>query len=295
MSDRKTVIALGYFDSVHKGHRLVMQKARELADKDNSNLAVFTFKGNLKKAVVGDDEKYVYSYREREDIIKEMGVDEVYFAPVNKEFLSLDRNEFLELINQKYDISCYFSGEDYKFGFKGLGDKEFLSDYAESHGQRYVVCQTENYLNDKISTTRIKECLKNGDIKNANQMLGRSYSVTGKVFEDRKVGRKLGFPTVNIALEKDKFQLKGGVYKGWVNLDGKEYKAIINYGARPTYDLDNKLIEAHIVDFNGDLYGKVITLYFDAFMRDIKKFQSEAELTKQLSEDLRAVKGGRYD
>ncbi len=295
MSDKKTVIALGYFDSVHIGHRKVMQKARELAQKTNSNLAVFTFKGNLKEYLKCEDGKCVYTPCEREQLIKEIGVDEIFFAPVTKEFLSLDKREFLDFINKRYDIRCYVSGEDYRFGNKGLGDSDYLREYAKSKGQDYVVCQTENFQGEKISTTRIKKCLKDGSVKKAGQMLGRSYSVTGRVFEDRKIGRKLGFPTVNIAIDKDKFQLLGGVYKGSVYINGVKYSAIINYGARPTFDLQNKLVEAHVVDFNGDLYGKEITLYFEEFMRDIIKFDNENQLKEQLEIDLKNAKENNND
>ncbi len=295
MSDKKTVIALGYFDSVHMGHRKVMQKAREKAQSLGANLAVFTFNGNLRAAVKGEREKSVYTPYEREQILKELGVKEVYFAPVTKEFLDLSRLEFLDLINEKYDIACYVSGEDYRFGKDGAGDKDFLSEYAKNKGQDYVVCPTEKYRGDKISTTRIKVALFNGMIKEAGEMLGRSYSVTGVVFEDRKVGRKLGFPTVNIKIDREKFKLFNAVYKGRVTFDGVEYKTVINYGARPTYELGEKLIEAHIVGFNGNLYGKEITVYFDKLIRGIKRFSSEEELKIQLEKDVEGVKEGKYD
>ncbi len=295
MSDKRTVIALGYFDSVHKGHRKVIQKARELAEKYSAKLAVFTFGGNLKGAILGEEEKCVYTPYERKLIMEELNVNEVFFAPVTKEFLGLDKKEFLDFLNRKYNIACYVSGEDCRFGHKGLGDKEFLKEYAKAHLQEYFICSTENYKEDKISTTRIKENLRIGKVKEAGEMLGRSYSVTGKVFEDRKVGRNLGFPTVNIKIDKDKFKLLEGVYKGRAIACGVEYKAVINYGARPTYDLNEKLIEAHIVDFSGDLYGRETTIYFDNFMRSIIKFTSEKELKSQLELDLKGVKEGKYD
>jgi riboflavin kinase/FMN adenylyltransferase len=295
MLDNKTVIALGYFDSVHIGHRQVIKKARETAEKLSANLAVFTFGGNLKGAIFGEDEKCVYTPVERKAIMSEIGVSEVFFAPTTKEFLSLDKKEFLDFINQKYNIVCYVSGLDYRFGKNGLGDKDFLKEYATSHSQDYLICDTENYKKEKISTTRIKECLAKGKVKEAGEMLGRSYSITGKVFEDRKVGRKLGFPTVNVKIDREKFKLLCAVYKGRVNLGGIDYDAVINYGARPTFDLDNALIEAHIVDYNGDLYGREITIYFENFMRKIKKFSSIDELQEQLREDVREVKEGKYD
>ncbi len=296
MSDKlKTVIALGYFDSVHIGHQRVLNTARRYALERGARLVVFSFGGNLKAVISGNDDKSVYLPSERLLIINDLGADEVFFAPVSKDFLGLECKEFLALINEKYKIVCYVSGEDYRFGRQGLGDTNYLKAYAKENCQEYIVVPTENFEGEKISTTRIKWLLSMGEIKKANKMLGRAYSLTGKVFEDRKVGSKLGFPTVNIRLDKEKFKIKDGVYKGRVVLNNTEYSAIINYGARPTFDLSEKLIEAHIIDFNGNLYGKEIKLNFDVFMREIKKFSSQQELKAQLEKDLQNVREGKYD
>ncbi len=284
------VLALGYFDSVHLGHQAVITKAKELAKKLNAKTVVVTFDGNL-RAVLGDGtSKSVFSKAEREVFIKNLGVDEIYFAPSTKEFLALSKQEFLEFLNRKYTVLGFVSGQDYKFGKNGSGTVVDLSNYAKHNGQE---CITLGLLKDgdlRISTTAIKEFLTSGNIEKANQFLGRAYSVTGTVFADRKVGSKLGFPTVNIEIEKDKHRLKNGVYGGRVTIENVEYLAIINYGARPTFDLDKKLIEAHFVDFDGMLYGKEITLEFDFFMRDIKRFDSAEELKKQLEIDKQIVK-----
>ena len=109
------------------------------------------------------------------------------------------------------------------------------------------------------------------------------------------MGKKLGFPTVNLHVNKHKFNILDGVYKGHVFIDSVKYDAIINYGARPTFNLDEKLLEAHILDFDGDLYDREITVFFDQFMRNIQKFSSSCELQSQLQIDLRNVKGGKYD
>ncbi|MBR1968513.1 MAG: riboflavin kinase, partial [Clostridia bacterium] len=123
----------------------------------------------------------------------------------------------------------------------------------------------------------------------------RNYSVTGKVFKDREVGSTIGFPTANIKLESDKFCIKDGVYAGITEIDGKVYKAIINYGARPTFNLKDKLIEAHIDGFDGNLYGREITLEFTSRIRDVKKFNGEEDLKAQLEKDLKGLKDGIYD
>lgn len=296
MSDKvlkRAVIALGYFDSVHRGHKKVIERAKEEAEKLGAITVVFTFEGNL-KALLGDGkDKVVYTAKEREKFIKNLGADEIYFAPVDFGFLSTGKLAFLNMLNRAYDIVCYVSGEDYRFGKFGKGNVDDIKRYAGEKGQGAIVVETLNDSGEKISTTAIKRFLSKGDIEGANRLLGREYSVDGEVFEDRKVGSTIGFPTVNIKIGKDKHRLKDGVYAGKTEIDGKEYKAIINYGARPTFNLDEKLIEAHIVDFSGVLYGKTLTIRFDRYMRDIVKFNDSLELKKQLQKDLAEVKGDK--
>ena len=289
------VIALGYFDSVHLGHKRVIERARLKAEELGAKTVVFTFKGNLKAELYGENQKTVFTPEERERFIKDLGVDEIFFAPVDIDFLSMAKLAFLNMLNRKYNIACYVTGSDYRFGRFGKGSAADITRYAKEKGQDYIIVETLNFGEEKISTTAIKKLLSSGEIKKANQLLGRAYSITGTVFEDRKVGKKLGFPTMNIKIEKDKHRLKDGVYAGKVCIDGVEYSAIINYGARPTFDLSEKLIEAHAIDFSGDLYGKTVTIKFTAFMRDIKKFTDTEELSSQLQSDLDAVKKGIYD
>jgi len=298
MSDKilkPTVIALGYFDSVHEGHKKVIREARSYADEHGYTLTVFTFEGNLKATLNGTDDKCVYLPKEREKFLRELGADDIYFAPVDFNFLSTGKLAFLNKLNRKYRIKCYVSGLDYRFGKFGKGDISDIERYALAHDQDRIVVDTFEFDGEKVSTTQIKSLLSAGDIKKANFLLGRNYSVTGEVFKDRNLGAKLGFPTANIKLDKDKFRIKDGVYSGLIKLDGKDYRAIINYGARPTFALSDKLVETHVIGFNGDLYGREITVEFLSRMRDVKKFSSEMELARQLQDDLRAVEEGKYD
>ncbi len=291
LNKEKTVIALGYFDSVHLGHRKVIEKAKRYAEKQGASLAVFTFKGNLKAFLSAQKEKNVYTAKEREKLLKDIGADQIYFAPVNKTFLDKGRLAFLNLLNKKFDIIAYFSGDDYSFGKFGKGKIDYLSKYAKSHGQEHVVVKTFISGGERVSTTRIKGELEKGNIKNANVLLGKDYSITGKVFGDRKVGTSLGFPTLNLKIDYSKITLKNAVYSGYIYWKGKEYKAIINYGARPTFNLEEKLVEAHVIDFDFNLYGKEITLYFSDYLREIKKFKDKTELISQLKRDVLSVKG----
>ena len=285
------VLALGYFDSVHLGHRSVITEAVNYAKKLNAKSVVVTFEGNLRAFVGGDGSKTVFNATEREKFIKDLGVDEIYFAPITPEFLSMSGRDFLDHLNEKYSVIRYVSGEDYKFGSKASGTVESLIAYAKEHNQDVVSVPTLLYNGERISTTSIKGLLTNGEILAVNNLLGRKYSVTGTVFSDRKVGTSIGFPTVNIKIDKDKHRLKDGVYAGEVEIQNKVYKTVINYGARPTFDLNEKLLEAHIIDFSGSLYGQTLTIKFDRFLRDIIKFNRTEDLVCQLKKDTETVKG----
>lgn len=294
MSDKelkRAVIALGYFDSVHRGHKKVIEKAKELASSLNAITVVFTFEGNLKAVLGNNQEKVVFTPLERQKFIKDLGADEIFFAPTNKDFLSMEKGDFLRLLNKSYNVLSYVSGQDYRFGKFGEGTVDDIEHYALNHGQTAHVVNTLCVNGKRVSTTAIKGLLSAGDVENANLLLGRKYSITGKVVEGRKVGGKIGFPTVNVSIDKDKHRLKDGVYQGEVDIDGKTYVAVINYGARPTFNLDEKLIEAHVIDFNGVIYGKTLTLRFSRFMRDIIKFNNCDELKEQLIKDVKRVKG----
>ncbi len=295
LDKQKTVIALGCFDSVHLGHQKVIKTAKKYADENGLTLTVFTFSGNLKAIIGSNDEQNVYLTEEREKLLKSLGVNDIYFAPSTKEFLSTDKKDFLDHLNQKYNIACYFSGEDYTFGAFGKGDVCYLSAYAKEHNQKHMVVKTLNMFDQKISTTLIKKHLKDGQIDKVNLLLGRNFSVCGTVFKDRQVGKSLGFPTANIKLDKDKICVKTGVYVGKTKVDVKEYLSIINCGARPTFNLNESVIESHLIDFNGNLYGKKIEVYFLSYLRDIKKFESQDKLKEQLSFDIIKAKERKYD
>ena len=285
-----TVVALGYFDSVHLGHRKVIETAQALAKELSATTTVFTFGGNLRATLSRRNDKYVYSLAERKDILKEMGVDDVFVQPVDFTFLSMGKLAFLNMLNRKFDIKGYVSGVDYKFGKFAKGTTDDLEKFAEANSQVYKIVETLNEDGKKVSTSRIKIMLSSGDIKGANALLGRPFSVSGTVVKDRGVGTTLGFPTANIKIEKHKQTVKEGVYAGHVFIDGEYHDAVVNFGSRPTFGGNETLLEAHIADFDGDLYGQNLTVFFDRYLREIRKFFSEEELKKQLAQDIAAIK-----
>lgn len=293
--NKPVVLALGYFDSVHRGHRAVIKSATEYALKNKAESVVYTFSGNFKASLGGENVKFVYTDKERAEIYKSLGCDRVVFVCANKKFLSMGRLAFLNMLNRKFNVIGYSCGKDYRFGKDGKGDVNYLLSYAKKRGQTVQALDILTSDSEKISTTLIKTLLSKGEVYKAGELLGRDYSVSGVVVSDRKIGSKLGFPTINIKLDKEKQRLLDGVYAGYVERGGVIYKAIINYGARPTFGLDEKLVEAHLIGFSGNLYGEDITVYFKKFIRNVNKFKDTDELIRQLNTDLETVKEMIYD
>ena len=282
----KTVIALGYFDSVHTGHRKVILEALKLAKSQNATLTVFSFNGEL-KGRFSDSRGYVYSPRERKQIFDSLGVDQVFFAPVTKSYLDKSKLAFLSDINSRLDICAYVCGSDYTFGKNASGNISFLKEYAKKLGQQVVCIELKAIGGEKVSTTKIKTLLGEGNIREANELLGSKYFITSTVIRGRGMGKKLQFPTANLVIDSNKCQLKEGVYSGEAIVDGTKYKAVINYGNCPTFNENKKILEAHILGLDCDVYGKEITVFFTRFLRNVVKFDSAEDLQNQIRKDIR--------
>lgn len=282
------VIALGYFDSVHLGHKKIIECAAFAAWRLSVKSVVFTFDGEPGKKQDGGS---VLTTAERKSVIcGELGADELLIVKPDSEFMATDKTRFLEFLDEKYDILGYVCGFDYTFGCGASGNAAFLESYAIAHGRFTEIIGEVTAGGEKISTTRVKRLLADGEVEKANLLLTVPYFVTGKVEHERGVGRQIGFPTVNVFPESDKFPLKNGVYAGHITVNGKRYKTITNYGSRPTFGLDKRVVEAHIDGFDGDLYGQTVTLYFDRYLREIIKFDNVSELVLQLKKDIGAIR-----
>lgn len=289
LNKKKVIVALGFFDSVHLGHKRVISKAKILAKELGATPVVFTFAKNVKAYFSSENEREVFTKEERKIILNSLGIREILFAPVNKTFLSKGRLSFLKYLENKYDVLGYVCGDDYKFGKGAKGNAEYLNTYASKTNKIVKIVKSVNYEKQRISTTLVKKLLSNGEIEIVNKLLSKKYFVLGKVFKDRQVGTTLGFPTLNVLVNSQKHLLKFGVYQGEIKLNGKTYKAVINYGNRPTFDLNKTLIEAHVLGYNGNLYGKTVAITFTKFMREIQKFSSKEELVARLRLDVEKV------
>ncbi len=270
------ILALGYFDALHKGHIAVMEKTVQTASSLNFTPAVLIFKG-------GKSKTDLFTIEERIQKIKNLGAKLIIVKELDVEFMAKSAEEFLNELSSLYKLEKVVSGSDFTFGKNATGNVQTMIDYLGR--DRVLTLDLVGSYGTKISTTDIKNLLSKGDVKLANERLGSPYFISGKVVKGKNLGEKIGFPTANIILSNEKFKIQPAVYKTKVTIDNKEYFAITNYGAQPTVNGENLVVETHILDFNGDLYGQDLTVYFLDKIRDIKKFNSVEELKTQLELD----------
>ena len=284
-----TVIALGYFDGVHLGHKEVIEAAVKEAKKRNIKSAVFTFtddKRVSKKALRG----VLYSADMRRELISRLGVDLV-FMPDFSQFCSLSPKEFVELLSKKYFAVALVCGEDYKFGKMAQGDIKMLKSLACDLGIEVFVQKKVEYLGQEVSSSRICKALEDGKISLANKLLGRNYSFKSEVVSGKHIGSKSLFPTINQKLFDSSVKVKNGVYSSKVLIDGERLTAVTNIGVCPTVqNTDEVVSETYIIDKDISLYGKSVEVELIEFLRDEKKFNSIKELKEQISMDVEAAK-----
>ena len=270
-------LVLGFFDGVHIGHQEMIKKAVESGDT-----AVMTFDISP-SFILGKTIKYSYitSLFDKANVLQNLGVKYLYILRMSKLLLDLTKEEFIEKILKKINPKRIYIGEDYHFGKGGEGsaidlEKEFnvyVSNLVELNGE-------------KVSSRVIREHIASGNMQLVETELNRPYQVTGLVIEGAHNGEKLGFPTANLELTYPYVLPKIGVYTGYVKLLSSKYKAIISMSTHPTImELNDPIIEVHLLSYKGDLYGKEIEVQFKEYIRDIKKFGTLEELSEQLTKD----------
>lgn len=270
-----SAMLLGGFDGLHVGHRQLLARAKA------SGLPVGVM------TIVGcKDGQSLFTFAERERIFKEGGADFVFELPF-EEIKDLSPTEFLQKLTKEFSPKLFVCGEDFRFGKGAAGMPSMIENAVQV---RVEILPLVEQNGEKISSRTVKALLQEGRVEEANGLLQENYFVCGEVIADRQVGRTIGFPTANVRYPKEKFPIKKGVYETRVNVDGKTYKGITNYGARPTFDNTEILTETYLDGFDGDLYGQVLKVEFVRYLRDIRKFDSAEALKKQLTEDVRRIR-----
>lgn len=283
--DREVCLALGYFDSVHLGHRHVIAAARELAKKSGVACAVATFTNNAYK-LFNRDEKAVYTYSERCEILDGL-CDFVLPMRFDAHLKNMPAEEFLDKLFSHYKIRSVVCGYDYLFGAGSKGDATLLKQYCERHGVECLVVDKYELNDVRVSTTVIKEFLASGNVEEANKFLGNPFFVKGKVVRGRGAGRMFDIPTANIKLSADKLLPAAGVYGTICIVDGEKYEGATNVGGRPTFGLSKTVVETMLKDFSDNIYDKEVKISFYKYLRPVTKFDTPAHLSKQVHEDIK--------
>ena len=279
----KIIYALGFFDGVHIGHAALLTACRGLANALSCAAGVVTFGSHPDGLVSGRAPRLINTPREREQILRnKFQMDTVVTLPFDEEMRSMPWRDFLEMLRRDYGACGFVSGEDFRFGYKGAGTARLLQQYCAEEKLPCTVVPEQVVDGVRVSSTYIRSQLEDGDMATAVKFLGHPHYLTGTVVHGRALGRRLGIPTANLQLPEGLVVPRFGVYACLVNIDGKTYAAVTNIGTRPTVEGENITVEPWILDFEGDLYGREITLEFHRFLRPEQKFPSLRELKEEI-------------
>lgn len=287
-----TVVTIGKFDGLHKGHGKLFSVLAENAN--GREKVVLTFAAKPIDVINRSKTLTIMTEQEKRLLCEQKGMDYYVSLPLSQEFLDLSPEAFIkDVLIDVMDMSLIVCGPDFTFGKFGAGDTELLKKMGKYYGYEVIVVEKEQYQNKDIGSTEIRSKITEGEIKAANEMLGHPFSVIGKVTEGKKLGRKIGFSTANIIPDITKILPPRGVYRTKVRVGEECYDAISNIGINPTVEDGNiTKIETHIIDVKEDmdLYNEIIEVQFYDFIRPEKKFDSVDELKAQINNDIEAVK-----
>lgn len=286
--DESYALAIGFFDGLHKGHKTVIQTAIDHAKAIGIQSAVMTFNPHPSH-VLGDGKNkvgYITPYKEKVDILKSLGVDTLFIVEFDHALASLLPEQFVDVFIKGLNVKHVVAGFDFSFGSRGAGTMEDMKRLADGQYETTVVGKVIDQ-EDKISSTRIRKRLSEGKVEEASVLLGRNFRTIGTVIHGEKNGRKLGFPTANVLPPKDSILPLNGVYAVRFIVDGQSYDGVCNVGIKPTFEKDDEqvMVEVHLLQFEGDLYGKAVVVEWLYFIREEKKFDSFEALIEQINKD----------
>ncbi|MBQ1270641.1 MAG: bifunctional riboflavin kinase/FAD synthetase [Clostridia bacterium] len=287
----KRVIALGYFDGVHRGHQKILREAAAQAKRLGATAAVVTFDNQPRAFLKKRPPNLISSKEQRKGYILAQGIEEVYMLPFDDEMAAMEPEAFVrDILIGTYNCCAVVCGENYTFGAKGRGNREMMTRLGDELGFEVHVCSPVFHEGQTVSSTWIRNLITEGDMKKVYELMGRPYAIMGEVEHGRGVGRRLGFPTGNIALDPLRISPRYGVYAAWMKMGSESYRCALNIGIRPTFGLDTPVAEFNILDFSGDIYGTDIQLDLIEFLRPEQTFASAEELTAQITKDVQRVK-----
>ena len=282
----KTSVTLGKFDGVHLGHRMLMENV--IAAKKNGCIpTVFTFDKFPSQFLRRETVTSILIEEEKEQLLENLGIERYVLFPFDEKTASMEPEEFVEEILVKtMNVQELYVGADFRFGKGRKGNPTMLERLSKKYNFLFKAVDKRMYHGAEVSSSRIRDCIVNGEMEDAAAMLGMPYQISGEIVHGRSLGHKLGVPTINQRIPEGKILPKLGVYCARVTVDGKVYEGIANVGSKPTVQ-EEKIygVETHLLNCNEDLYGKEAKTELLTFIRPEQKFASVEELRQQLEKD----------
>lgn len=290
-SDESSVVTVGMFDGVHRGHEAIIRYLLQRAQDQDGTSTVVSFDPHPRTVVHGDDVPLLTTVDERADILERLGLDRFVVIPFSMDFAQLPPEAYVEeILVERVGLREIAVGYDHRFGNNRAGDVDLLRDLGTRYGFEVDVIPPQEVDQDVVSSSAIRDLLvEDGAVYRAQELLGRPYQLRGIVARGEERGRELGYPTANLSLQDPRKLIpKRGVYATRVTLpDGRQKGGMMNIGRRPTFDGMDVTVEVHVLDFKGDLYGDHLSVQFLRRLRDEQKFESADALATQLSKDER--------
>ena len=277
-------ISIGNFDGMHMGHIELVKETVRIAKENNLVPTVLTFDQMHEEYFKANDFFRLMEMSDKYKVFEKLGVEQVLVIPFDKSFSEINENIFIkEILIEKLSLKYLIVGKDFKFGYKRMGNIELLQKYSELGGYNLLSLDLVKISSDKISSRDIRILIRNGKIKEANQLLAVPFSLSGKVIHGEKRGRRLGYPTANIEIYKS-YPING-IFLVNILFEDKKLFGLASWGNKPTFSGIDHVLEVNILDFESDIYGKQLKVIFIDKIRDQIKFDNQDELIEQMNKD----------
>jgi len=282
------LLTIGVFDGVHLGHKYLLSQLKERAHQEDCLSGVITFRRHP-QAVLSPQTRLpcLTDLMQRKKLLKDEGIDTIVTLSFTREMAQLSPHQFVGLLKKYLGMCGLVIGPDFALGQNREGDADALRALGKDIGFSVTVVPPVLINGEVVSSTAIRNALAEGDVKKVNNLIGRPFSLHGRVVAGAGRGRGLGFPTANLDIDSQQALPPDGVYAAWANVDNKAYHSVINIGKRPTFGSNERAVEVYILDYHGELYGRRLKIDIIERLRSEERFDTAEELRKQMAEDVR--------
>lgn len=284
---KRTIVTIGNFDGVHLGHQEILKLMNKERDQLGIETLLYTFEPHPIRVLFPEKDFFVLTpFEEKMELLKGCGIDNVVCETFTPEFSQTEPEDFIkDILCDIFKMKKLFIGSDFRFGYRARGDIFLMKDFSITHGFDVESVSPITINGRIVSSSLIRDLLREGRVREASDFLGRYFSIKTKIIKGSGIGKGLGIPTANCELRKD-LHMRDGVYAVKVEVKGGLRMGVLSFGGKPTFGIDEKSMEVHIMDFNDDIYGEVIKIHFVERLRDIVSFSSVEELKREILRDI---------